>query len=45
MVQGYCTEEAVWWGLNYANLSNPIGVPKSHHEGGSQAKGSLGRRL
>jgi hypothetical protein len=33
MVQGYCTEEAMEWALNYTNLSNPIGVPKSHHEG------------
>jgi hypothetical protein len=33
MVQGYCTEEAVEWALNYADPSNLIGVPKSHHEG------------
>jgi hypothetical protein len=33
MVQGYCTEETVEWALNYADPSNPIGVPKSHHEG------------
>jgi hypothetical protein len=33
MVQGYCTEEAVEWALNYVDLSNLIGVPKSHHEG------------
>jgi hypothetical protein len=33
MVQGYCTEEDVEWALNYANLSNLIDVPKSHHEG------------
>jgi hypothetical protein len=33
MVQGYCTEEVVEWALNYADSSNPIGVPKSHHEG------------
>jgi hypothetical protein len=31
MVQGYCTEEAVEWALNYADPSNPIGVPKSRH--------------
>jgi hypothetical protein len=30
MVQRYCTEEAVEWALNYADLSNTIGVPKSH---------------
>jgi hypothetical protein len=33
MVQGYCTEEAVEWVLNYADPSNPIDVPKSRHEG------------
>jgi hypothetical protein len=33
IVQGYCTEEAVEWALNYVDLSNLIGVPKSHHEG------------
>jgi hypothetical protein len=32
-VQGYRTEEAVEWALNYADSSNSIGVPKSHHEG------------
>jgi hypothetical protein len=33
MVQGYYTGEAVKWALNYADSSNLIGVPKSHHEG------------
>jgi hypothetical protein len=33
MVQGYCIAETIEWALNYADLSNPIGVPKSHHEG------------
>jgi hypothetical protein len=33
MVQGYYTEEAVEWALNYTDPSNLIGVPKSHHEG------------
>jgi hypothetical protein len=32
MVQGYYIEEAEEWVLNYSDLSNPIGVPKSHHE-------------
>jgi hypothetical protein len=45
MVQGYYTEEVIEWALNYVDLSNPIGVPKSHHEGGSQEKGPLERRL
>jgi hypothetical protein len=45
MVQGYCTEEVVEWALNYVDLSNLIDVPKSHHEGGSQEMGPLGRRV
>jgi hypothetical protein len=45
MVQGYCTEEAVEWVLNYMELSNPIDVPKSHHEGRLTGKGTIERRL
>jgi hypothetical protein len=44
MVQGYCTEEAVEWVLNYADPSNPIGVPKSRHEGRLTGKGSIGKK-
>jgi hypothetical protein len=44
MVQGYCTEEAVEWALNYANPSNSIGVPKSHHEGKLTGKGTNGKK-
>jgi hypothetical protein len=44
MVQGYCTDEAVEWALNYANPSNPIGVFKSHHEGRLTGKGTIGKK-
>jgi hypothetical protein len=44
MVQGYCTEEAVEWALNYVDLSNPIGVPKSRHEGRLTEKGTIGKK-
>jgi hypothetical protein len=44
MVQGYCTEEVVEWALNYADPSNPIGVPKSHHEGRLTRKGITGKK-
>jgi hypothetical protein len=44
MVQGYCTEEAMEWALNYANPSNPIGVPKSHHDGRLIVKGTIGKK-
>jgi hypothetical protein len=43
MVQGYCTEEAVEWALNYADLSNPIGVSKSRHERRLTGKGTIGK--
>jgi hypothetical protein len=45
MVQGYCTEEVMEYALNYADPSNPFGVPKSRREGSSQEKGPFGRRL
>jgi hypothetical protein len=41
MVQGYCIEEAIEWALNYVDLSNLIGVPKSHHEGRLTGKGTI----
>jgi hypothetical protein len=44
MVQGYCTKEAVEWALNYADPSNPIDVPKSHHEGRLLGKGTIGKK-
>jgi hypothetical protein len=44
MVQGYCTEEAVEWALNYAGLSNPIDVPKSRHEGRLTEKGTIQKK-
>jgi hypothetical protein len=44
MVQWYRTEEAIEWVLNYADLSNPIVVPKSHHEGRLRGKGTIGKK-
>jgi hypothetical protein len=44
MVQGYCTEEAMEWALNYADPSNPIGVPKSRHEGRLTGKETIGKK-
>jgi hypothetical protein len=29
---------------NYGDLSNPIGVPKSHHEGRLTGKGTIGKK-
>jgi hypothetical protein len=44
MVQGYYTEEAVEWALNYTKPSNPIDVPKSRHEGKLTGKGTIGKK-
>jgi hypothetical protein len=44
MVQGYCTEEAMEWALNYVDPSNPIGVSKSHHEGRVRGDGTNERK-
>jgi hypothetical protein len=41
MVQGYCTEELMKWALNYADPSNSIDVPKSHHEERLTEKGTI----
>jgi hypothetical protein len=44
MIQGYYIEEAMEWALNYANPSNPIGVPKSHCEGRLTEKETIGTK-
>jgi hypothetical protein len=44
MVQGYCTEEAMEWALNYTDPSNSIGVPKSRYEGRLIGKGTIGKK-
>jgi len=44
MVQGYCTEEAIEWGLNYIDSTNPIGMSKSRHEGRLTGKGTIGKK-
>jgi hypothetical protein len=44
MVQGYCTEEAMEWALNYTDPSNSIGVPKSRYEGRLTGKGTIGKK-
>jgi hypothetical protein len=32
------------WALNYAEPSNPIGVPRSRHEGRLTRKGTIGKK-
>jgi hypothetical protein len=44
MVQGYCTEEAIEWAINYVDSTNPISVPKSHHEGRLTGKATIGKK-
>jgi hypothetical protein len=45
MLQEYYTEEAVEWALNYADLVTRLLIPSLIMRGGSQQKGSLGRKL
>jgi hypothetical protein len=44
IVQGYCRKEAINWALNYSDPSNPIGVPKSCHEGRLTSKGTIEKK-
>ena len=44
IVQGYSTEEVLEWCATYKDPKNPIGVPKSPHEGKLAGKGTLGKR-
>jgi hypothetical protein len=44
MIEGYCREEAIEWVINYANLSNPISVPMSRHEGRLTRKGTIWKK-
>jgi hypothetical protein len=43
VIQGYYTKEVVEWALNYADLSNRIGVSMSHHEVSLTDKGTIGK--
>jgi hypothetical protein len=43
MVQGYCTEEAMEWTVNYAEPSNPSGVLKSRHVRRLTGKWTIGK--
>jgi hypothetical protein len=44
MIQGYCAEKVMKWVLNYADPSNPIGVPKSRHEERLTEKRTIGKK-
>jgi hypothetical protein len=45
IVHGYETIEAVEWAMGYINPQNPIGVPRSRHEGRLSGVGTTGKRL
>ena len=44
IVRGYETIEAVEWAMGYMDPQNPLGVPRSQHEGRLQGVGTLGRK-
>jgi hypothetical protein len=45
IVRGYETFEAVEWAMGYMNPQNPIGVPRSRHEGRLSGVGTMEKRL
>jgi hypothetical protein len=44
IVRGYKTIEAVKWAMGYLDPQNPIGVPRSRHEGRLSGVGTMGKR-
>jgi hypothetical protein len=44
IVRGYKTIEAVEWAMGCMDPQNPIGVPRSHHEGRLSSVGTLGKK-
>jgi hypothetical protein len=45
IVCGYETIEVVEWAMGYMDPQNPIGVPRSRHEGRLSSVGTMGKRL
>jgi hypothetical protein len=44
IVRSYKTIEAVEWAMGYMDPQNPIGVPRSRHEGRLSGVGTMGKR-
>jgi hypothetical protein len=44
IVRGYETIKAVKWAMGYMDPHNPIGVPRSRHEGRLSGVGTMGKR-
>jgi hypothetical protein len=44
IVHGYETIKAVEWAMGYVDPQNPIGVPRSRHEGRLSGVGTMGKR-
>jgi hypothetical protein len=44
IVRGYDSIEAVEWAMGYMDPQNPIGVPRSRHEGRLSDVGAMGKR-
>jgi hypothetical protein len=44
IVRGYETIEVVEWAMGYMNPQNPIGVPRSRHDGRLSGVGTMGKR-
>nr|ABF94970.1 transposon protein, putative, CACTA, En/Spm sub-class [Oryza sativa Japonica Group] len=44
IIEGYTTEEAIEFCVNYMSDADPIGVPASHHGGRLSGVGTIGRK-
>jgi hypothetical protein len=44
IVHGYETIKAVEWAMGYMDPQNPIGIPRSRHEGWLSGVGTMGKR-
>jgi hypothetical protein len=44
IVRGYETMKAVEWAIGYMDPQNPIGVPRSRHEGRLSGVGTMGKK-
>nr|AAM74359.1 Putative transposable element [Oryza sativa Japonica Group] len=44
IIEGYTTEEAIEFCVNYMSEADPIGVPMSRHEGRLSGVGTIGRK-
>ncbi|KAK1396703.1 hypothetical protein POM88_006566 [Heracleum sosnowskyi] len=45
IVEGYSVEETIEFCTEYLTSANPVGIPRSRHEGRLEGQGTLGRKM